>query len=97
MATETQTQERSYTNIEMLTSNCPDLRRVSMTPDRPPRDDEIPLIELSGIEGDLETRKRIADCARKAAENTRFFCIQNYGIDHNLIEDALSQAEVFSI
>lgn len=91
----TQTESQTYTTIELLTPNGPDFRRVSTAPARPPRDDEIPLIDLSGIDGDLDARKHIAEHIRKAAENTGFFYVQNYGIDEALIERALSQAKAF--
>ncbi|KAF3041810.1 hypothetical protein E8E11_006892 [Didymella keratinophila] len=89
------TQAQNYATIELLTPNGAEFRRVSTAPARPPRDDEIPLIDLTDLDGDLEARKSIAECVRKAAENTGFFYVQNYGIDHALIEDALSQAKAF--
>ena len=89
------TQTQTYTTIELLTPSGPEFRRVSTAPARPPRDDEIPLIDLTGLDGDLEARKRIAEHVRNAAENTGFFYVQNHGIDYELIEDALSQAKAF--
>lgn len=96
----TECQERfpvgeSFTTIELLTPKGPDFRRVSTAPARQPRDDEIPVIDLTGLDGDLEARNIIAEHVRKAAENTGFFYVQNYGIDEGLIEDALSQAKAF--
>lgn len=93
MASETATQ--TYTTIELLTPNGPEFRRVSTAPARPPRADEIPLIDLSSIDGDTEARKKIAEDVRKAAENTGFFYIYNHGIAESLIQDALTEAEAF--
>ncbi|KAL1653081.1 hypothetical protein SLS61_004327 [Didymella pomorum] len=47
------------------------------------------------LDGDLDARKRIAQHVRNAAQNTGFFYVQNHGIDHELIEDALTQAKAF--
>lgn len=91
MATETQT----YTTIELLTPNGAEIRRASTAPARPARDDKIPLIDLTSLDGDLDARKRIAQHVRNAAQNTGFFYVQNHGIDHELIEDALTQAKAF--
>ncbi|KAF1926502.1 uncharacterized protein M421DRAFT_94032 [Didymella exigua CBS 183.55] len=68
---------------------------VSTAPARPPRDDEIPLIDLSGFDGNLDARRIIAKHVCKTAENTEFSYVENYGIDGRLIEDALSQAQAF--
>jgi hypothetical protein len=91
MATETQT----YTTIELLTPNGAEIRRASTAPARSPWDDKIPLIDLTSLDGDLDARKRIAQHVRNAAQNTGFFYVQNHGIDHELIEDALTQAKAF--
>jgi isopenicillin N synthase-like dioxygenase len=84
-----------YTQIELLTLSGPAFRRVSTAPPRPPTDNEIPVIDLSSIDGDLEDRKIIASKIRTAAENTGFFYIKNHGIPEELIQRALSQAQAF--
>lgn len=84
-----------YTQIELLTLNGPEFRRVSTAPPRPPTENEIPVIDLSAIDGDLEARKNIASKIRAAAENTGFFYIENHGIPEELIQRALSQAQAF--
>lgn len=95
MATQAETQ--TYTTIELLTPDGPEFRRVSTAPARPPRDDEIPIIDLRDIDGDLDARIHIAEHVRKAAENTGFFYVQNYGIDSSVVADALSQAKAFFV
>lgn len=91
----TQIQERDYTTIELLTPYGPEFRRALKAPARPPRDDEIPIIDLAGLDGDLEAKKRIAERVQRAAENTGFFYVENHGIDQSLVDDALSQAKAF--
>ncbi|KAH6612021.1 hypothetical protein C7974DRAFT_438206 [Boeremia exigua] len=89
------TAAQTYTTIELLTPNGPEFRRVSTAPARPPRSDEIPLIDLTNIDGNEEARERIAQEVRLAAENTGFFYVHNHGIDETLIQDALDQAKAF--
>jgi isopenicillin N synthase-like dioxygenase len=84
-----------YTQIELLTLSGPEYRRVSTAPPRPPTEDEIPIIDLSSIDGDIEDRKAIASKIKSAAENTGFFYIKNHGIAEELIQSALSQAKTF--
>ncbi|OQD89746.1 hypothetical protein PENANT_c002G03057 [Penicillium antarcticum] len=84
-----------YTQIELLTLSGPEYRRVSTAPPRPPTEDEIPIIDLSSIDGDIEDRKGIASKIRSAAENTGFFYVKNHGIAEELIQNALSQAQTF--
>ncbi|KAJ8111683.1 hypothetical protein OPT61_g5784 [Boeremia exigua] len=93
MASVTATQ--TYTTIELLTPNGPEFRRVSTAPARPPRADEIPLIDLTDIDGDAKARQQIAEEVRQAAENTGFFYIRNHGIDETLIQAALHQTKAF--
>ncbi|KAJ4989937.1 2OG-Fe(II)oxygenase superfamily protein [Stagonosporopsis vannaccii] len=90
-----ETAAQTYTTIELLTPNGPEFRRVSTAPARPPKADEIPLIDLSSIDGDIEARSTIAQEVRKAAENTGFFYVHNHGIDESLIQDALTEARAF--
>lgn len=91
----TMTDAQTYTTIELLTPNGPEFRRVSTAPARPPRDEEIPLIDLGGIDGGLEAKTGIAEYVREAAENTGFFYIQNHGINESLIDEALRHAKAF--
>ncbi|KAE8153270.1 2OG-Fe(II) oxygenase superfamily protein [Aspergillus avenaceus] len=90
MATQTE-----YTHVELLTLKGPEYRRVSTAPPRPPTNDEIPVIDLSPIDGDQQARGELATKVRAAAENTGFFYIKNHGISEELIGDALSQAKAF--
>ncbi|KAL2817909.1 2OG-Fe(II) oxygenase superfamily protein [Aspergillus cavernicola] len=84
-----------YTQLELRTLNGPEYRRVSTAPPRIPTADEIPIIDLTPIDGDLDARKQIASKIRAAAENTGFFYIKNHGIPEELIQRALHQAQSF--
>lgn len=63
----------TYSTIELPTTNGSEFRSVSATPARPPREDEIPLIDLTGLGNDLEARKRLAEQVRQAIENAHSF------------------------
>ncbi|KAJ5728281.1 hypothetical protein N7493_004611 [Penicillium malachiteum] len=84
-----------YTQVELLTLDGPAFRRVSTAPPRPATDEEIPIIDLSAIDGDLQAREKIAAKVKIAAENTGFFYIKNHGISEELIERALANARTF--
>ncbi|OKL61228.1 hypothetical protein UA08_03483 [Talaromyces atroroseus] len=84
-----------YTHVELLTLSGPEYRRVSKAPPRIPTADEIPIINLTAIDGDLNSRKQLAAEVRAASQNTGFFYIRNHGIPESLIKDALSQAQAF--
>lgn len=85
----------TYTTVELLTPQGPEFRRVSTAPPRPATDEEIPRIDLSAIDGDLESRKAIAAKIRDAAMNTGFFYIHNHGIPQELIQGALTHVKEF--
>ncbi|KAJ5924745.1 hypothetical protein N7466_008932 [Penicillium verhagenii] len=84
-----------YTQVELLTIHGSEFRRVSTAPPRLPTQDEIPVIDIGGIDGDLEARKNIASQVKAAAESTGFFYIKNHGIPETLIEKALANSKVF--
>ena len=89
------TQASQYTQIELCTLNGPEYRRVSTAPPRTPTDDEIPVIDLTAIDGTLEERRELAGRIRAAAQNTGFFYISNHGIPEEVIQNALAQAKAF--
>ncbi|KAI9035984.1 isopenicillin N synthase family dioxygenase [Aspergillus affinis] len=88
-------QTSTYTQIELCTLNGPEYRRVSTAPPRTPTEDEIPVIDLTAINGTLEERKELAGRIRAAAENIGFFYISNHGIPEEVIQNALVQAKAF--
>jgi isopenicillin N synthase-like dioxygenase len=87
--------EEGYTYVELRTLNGPEYRRVSTQPPRLPTENEIPIIDLSPIDGDLQSRKELASQIRKAAQSTGFFYVKNHGLPEDLIGDALSQIKRF--
>jgi isopenicillin N synthase-like dioxygenase len=95
MATATQLEQPGYTKLELRTAYGPVYRNVSTRPPRDARADEIPLIDISGIFGDLEARKLLAAKVKHAAENTGFFYIQNHGIPETVIKGARTAAKEF--
>lgn len=85
----------TYTQVELLTLQGPEFRRVSTAPPRPSTEDEIPIIDLSTIDDGPTAREAIASQVRAAAENTGFFYIKNHGISPELIQRAHAAARAF--
>lgn len=81
--------------LELTTAYGPVYRDVLMTPPRDCNPSEVPIIDLSGIYGDLDSRKALAATVCEAAENTGFFYVKNHGIPQTIIAAALAQAKVF--
>jgi isopenicillin N synthase-like dioxygenase len=95
MTTTTKPAKPGYTTLELRTAYGPVYRDVSTSPPRECKADEIPLIDISGIYGDVAARKELATLIKQAAERTGFFYILNHGIDAAVIQDALKQAHAF--
>lgn len=57
--------------------------------------DEMPIIDLSSLDGDATARKALATKIKAAAENTGFFYVCNHGIPEDLIQEALEQVKSF--
>lgn len=91
----TMTEFPQYTQIELLTLTGPEYRRVSTAPPRTPTEDEIPIIDISAVNGNLDERKELSGRIRAAAQNTGFFYIRNHGIPEEVIQNALAQAKAF--
>ena len=95
MSTATETAAPTFTKLELRTAYVPVYRDVSTAPPRDCRADEIPVIDISPIYGDLEARKELAIKIKHAAESTGFFYVKNHGIDESVIQEALKQAGAF--
>lgn len=95
MSTTAELVQPSFIKLELRSAYGPVYRDVSTSPPRESRADEIPLIDLSPIYGDLEARKELAQKIKHAAENTGFFYIQNHGIPESAIQGALSASRAF--
>lgn len=85
----------AFTKLELRTAYGPVYRNVSLAPPRDCRPDEIPVIDLSAMNGDLAARKGLAAAIREASESTGFFYVKNHGIAEAVIQAALGQAHMF--
>jgi hypothetical protein len=81
-----------FTQLELLGSYGPVYRMVSNNPPRECHPDEIPVLDVSGMFGNLAARMKVADQIREAAMGTGFFYIKNHGISEELIAKAQAQA-----
>ena len=95
MSTATELEQPQFTKLELRTAYGPVYRNVSTRAPRKARADEIPLIDLSPIYGDLEARKALAEKIKHAAENIGFFYVQNHGIPEEVVQGALKSSKTF--
>ena len=95
MATAAKETEPDFVQLELRTAYGPVYRDVSTKPPRDARPDEIPVIDIGGIHGDLEARKALASKIKNAATGTGFFYIKNHGISQDAIQGALDAAKSF--
>lgn len=63
-------------------------RLVSTNPPRDCTPDEIPIVDLDGIYGDLDARRSVARDILYAAKTSGFFYIRNHGIPKHVTEAA---------
>lgn len=89
------TTKPGFTKLKLRTAYGPVYRDVSTEPPRNARSDEIPVIDIAGINGSLEERKALAATIKRAAENTGFFYISNHGIPDEVVAAAQRAAKVF--
>lgn len=87
--------EPKFTKLELRTAYGPVYRDVSTAPPRDCFAEEIPVIDLSLMFGDLNDRKALAVTVREAAENTGFFYVKNHGISEDVVQAAHDQAKAF--
>lgn len=70
-------------------------REVSTKPARDCTEDEIPVVDLSGMFSDLEAQKTVAADILCAAEDNGFFYIKNHGIPVDLLNRAHGMAKQY--
>lgn len=87
------TQTLSYITLELLTPSGPQHCKVSVAPPHKPTADEIPVIDLSTLDGDYAARKALSTKIKAAAENTGFFYVKNHGVPETLIHRALDKVK----
>jgi hypothetical protein len=82
----------AFTKLELRTAYGPVYRNVSTAAPRECHLDEIPIIDVSDLYGDLAAKRRLAAKVKEAAKGTGFFYIKNHGISDEIIEKARAQA-----
>lgn len=87
--------EPEFIKLELRTAYGPVYRDVSTKPPREARSDEIPVIDLTGINSDGSERDRIVKDIKQASENIGFFYITNHGISNEVIDNARKAAITF--
>ncbi|RGP62923.1 1-aminocyclopropane-1-carboxylate oxidase [Fusarium sporotrichioides] len=92
---ETTAPAAQFTTVQLLTPDGLVSRRVRCGEPRTPTLDEMPIIDLSSLDGDATARKAIATKIKAAAENTGFFYVCNHGISQDLIHEAVQQVKAF--
>ncbi|KAG8166738.1 hypothetical protein KVR01_002427 [Diaporthe batatas] len=93
MASLAAAEPRPSCRLELMTAYGPVYREVLGTAPRDCEPTEVPVIDLAGIYGDLESRKALAAVVGEAAEKTGFFYIKNAGIPEGVINAAYGQAQ----
>lgn len=83
--------------LNLQTGYGPKQRVISTKAPRECTRKEIPVIDISDIDGDLEARQKIADEVRKASETSGFFYLKNHGINEDIIQNSYQQALRFVI
>ncbi|KAH8848529.1 hypothetical protein MCOR27_005551 [Pyricularia oryzae] len=81
--------------LELHSAYGPVYRDVLRTPARDCTSSEVPVIDLTNINGTDDQRRALAETVREAAENTGFFYIKNHGIPESTIGAAFAQAQAF--
>ena len=84
-----------FVKLELRTAYGPVYRDVSTKPPREARSEEIPVIDVSSINGGLEAREALAQQIKSAATNTGFFYIKNHGVSDQAIQGALNASKAF--
>ncbi|TFK54683.1 2OG-Fe(II) oxygenase superfamily protein [Heliocybe sulcata] len=95
MSRTTATIEPGFHKLELRTAYGPVYRTVSTAPPRECTAQEVPIIDLQGIYGDLDERRKVAAQIKKAANEIGFFYIKNHGIGEDVIDAARRQAVNF--
>jgi isopenicillin N synthase-like dioxygenase len=87
--------EPDFVKLELRTAYGPIYRDVSTKPSREARSDEIPIIDLTPLDGDGDARKALSEQIKHAATNTGFFYVQNHGVPEAAIQGGLEAAKMF--
>ena len=91
MSSTTVIEAPTSSKIELSTAYGPVYRTVLNTEPRDATDEEVPVVDLSGLFESFESRQKIADAVRRAGTNMGFFYIKNHGVDEEIIMKAKTQ------
>jgi hypothetical protein len=91
MSTITETAQTKQ--LILLTADGPKSRSVSSKASRDCTPDEIPIIDLTKLWGDLQARKKLAQEILWACENTGFFYVKNHGISKPLVDQVVEKSQ----
>lgn len=91
MSSTTVTEAPTSYKLELHTAYGPVFRDVLNTEPRDATEEEVPIVDLTGLFSSAESRKEIAQGVRSAGTNMGFFYIENHGIDEKVITKAKSQ------
>ncbi|CRK11171.1 hypothetical protein BN1723_009305 [Verticillium longisporum] len=94
-ATSTKIKSPETYKLELASAYGSVYRDVLKTPPRDCNSSEVPIIDLSGIQGNEQERRALANVVRDASQNTGFFYIKNHGIAREKIEAAFKQGHKF--
>ncbi|RDW56658.1 hypothetical protein BP6252_14071 [Coleophoma cylindrospora] len=81
-----------FTEIRLTTAQGPVYRQVSTAAPRDAVAEEVPVIDISRINDDLEIRKELAREVAETCSRYGFFYIRNHGIPEDKINAAKEQA-----
>lgn len=84
-----------YTKLILRSNRGTVTRDVSTAEPRAASLEEIPVIDLSAINGSLAERQAIAARMKEAATTSGFFYISNHGIKESVIRNAAGQCTSF--
>ncbi|CAE6526223.1 unnamed protein product [Rhizoctonia solani] len=83
----------TLTQPEHLTMTTVDHLALAAQPTRP--FESVPVIDISGLFGDANSRAQVADAIRDACIHVGFFYVKNHGIDEALIASTVDAARRF--
>lgn len=81
--------------LELASSEGSVFRDVLKTAPRNCNPSEVPVIDLSDLNGTEQQRQALAKLVRAAAENTGFFYVKNHGVPRAKIDSTYRQASNF--
>lgn len=83
--------------LTLLTVNGPTTRTISSKASRDCTPDEVPIIDLASLWGDLNAREALGRDIHSACEGPGFFYVKNHGIFKTSIDLVLDKAKEYEI